>query len=101
MTDNDQHGSDPTERLKTLLGADDEQPTTVEDGGPGEGAPAEHDPEAHSVRSSWQPEAERLEAAEFLVATRAQHEAKVRGQHVIDVRRDERARQGSNLRPTA
>ncbi len=40
--------------------------------------PDEEDVEAYGLRVSQQSEAVRLEAAEFLVATRAQQEAKLR-----------------------
>jgi hypothetical protein len=40
--------------------------------------PDEQDVEAYGLRVSHQSEAVRLEAAEFLVATRAQQEAKLR-----------------------
>ena len=40
--------------------------------------PDDHDVEAYGLRVSHQSEAVRLEAAEFLVATRAQQEAKLR-----------------------
>lgn len=48
---------------------------------------ADQDPEQFGLRVAWQSEEERLEAAEFLVATRAQHEARIRAKHDIDVRR--------------
>ena len=78
--------------------------------------PDEQDVEAYGLRVSHQSEAVRLEAAEFLVATRAQQEAKLRiaksleqlrrldQSHRLtpaDGWRVQRARQGSNLRPTA
>ena len=88
-------GSDPDERLHELLSSHDSEPTVLDDlSDPMLADAREHDPEAHSIRTTWQSEAERLEAAEFLMATRSQQEARLRAQHVMDLRRSaEAARQ--------
>lgn len=45
---------------------------------------AVEEPEAYGLRINWQSEAVRIEAAEFLVATRIEHEARVRAAHQQD-----------------
>ena len=47
-------------------------------------APADEEPEQYGLRITWQTEAERLEAAEFLVATRVQQDAKERASRDLD-----------------
>lgn len=42
------------------------------------------EPEEYGVRVTWQSEAEKLEAAEFLVATRAAHEERLRVAHDLE-----------------
>lgn len=69
------------ERLKLLLGVDPATPTVVS----GEDHEVEQvpsdtaaDPDVYGVRVVWQSEAELLEAAEFLVATRVRSDASMR-----------------------
>ena len=59
------------------------------------GTPYE-EPEQFGIRISWQSEDERLEAAEFLLATRIQEDTRVRLKREIDeLRQDEqRSREG-------
>ncbi len=74
-------------RLQVLIGADDSAPTELEDD---EDQPEEiRGPDDYSVRVTWQSEEEKLEAAEFMLATRAQQEARLRTMHEIDQRRDD------------
>jgi len=93
MTDRPEDRPQPTEeeRLRDVLGVPDAGPAEAHlpDGpdDPVTGEVAMHDPEAYSMRSPWLTEAERLEAAEFLVATRAQHERRQRSRRVLDLRR--------------
>lgn len=42
------------------------------------------EPEEYGVRVTWQSEAERIEAAEFLVATRTAHEKRLRAAHDLE-----------------
>ena len=42
------------------------------------------EPEEYGVRVSWQSEAEKIEAAEFLVATRTAYEKRVRAVHDLE-----------------
>jgi hypothetical protein len=46
------------------------------------------EPEAYGLRVNWQSEAVRIEAAEFLVATRVQHSARIRAVHDLEVLRE-------------
>lgn len=78
------------DRLRLLLGDDDSKPTSLDDDPVAAHAP-DHDPDAHSIRGTWQSERERLQAAEFLVATRAQHEAMLRSARVLRERRPHRS----------
>jgi len=93
MTDRPADRPQPTEqeRLRDVLGVPDAGPAAAaapdDPDGPGRGEAAMHDPEAYSMRSPWLTEAERLEAAEFLVATRAQHERRQRSRRILDLRR--------------
>jgi hypothetical protein len=41
------------------------------------------EPEEYGVRVTWQSEAVRIEAAEFLIATRMQQDARIRASHVL------------------
>lgn len=45
------------------------------------------EPEVFGLRVNWQSEAVRIEAAEFLVATRVQHSARIRAAHDLEVLR--------------
>jgi hypothetical protein len=47
-------------------------------------APVDEEPEHYGLRITWQSEEERLEAAEFLVATRVQQDAKERASRDIE-----------------
>lgn len=93
MTDRSADRPPPTERnrLRDVLGVPDVGPAAppapddLDD--PGTEEATMHDPEAYSMRSPWLTEAERLEAAEFLVATRAQHERRQRSRRILDLRR--------------
>lgn len=93
MTDRSEDRPQPTEeeRLRDVLGMPDvgpaPPPSPDEPDDPLTGEVAMHDPEAYSMRSPWLTESERLEAAEFLVATRAQHERRQRSRRVLDLRR--------------
>lgn len=42
------------------------------------------EPEEYGVRVTWQSEAEKIEAAEFLVATRTAHEKRIRAAHDLE-----------------
>ncbi len=44
------------------------------------------EPEDYGVRVDWQPEDVRIEAAEFLVATRTEHEARLRASSELEHR---------------
>jgi len=44
------------------------------------------EPENYGVRVDWQPEDVRIEAAEFLVATRTEHEARLRASSELEHR---------------
>jgi hypothetical protein len=44
------------------------------------------EPEDYGVRVTWQSEAVRIEAAEFLVATRTEHEKRIRATHDLELR---------------
>lgn len=77
-------------RLEVLLGSDDAVPTALE---PADETPTSAgEPEEYGVRVSWQSEAERIEAAEFLVATRAQQESRIRAEHDREALRAARRR---------
>lgn len=64
-------------RLQVLLGADDSAPTVVEQ----DEDAVEVEPRDFGLRVTYQSSAERLEAADFLVATRAQQETRLRTLH--------------------
>ena len=94
--------------LQVLVGADGAAPTHVDEG---QDLPEYEDPDTFGVRVAWQSEEEKLEAAEFLVATRVQQDARIRARHEAEMLRhqhsdpadrtdEQRARQDSNLRPT-
>jgi hypothetical protein len=55
-------------------------------------APEAAEPEEYGVRVSWQSEAVRIEAAEFLIATRLQEDARRRAPHVLAAMRRARRR---------
>jgi hypothetical protein len=58
---------------------------TVRHSQPDEVEPFE-EPEVYGLRVNWQSEAVRIEAAEFLVATRVQHSARIRAAQGLEVR---------------
>lgn len=54
----------------------------VEDVAPESGAPREY-----GLRVNWQSDEEKLEAAEFMVATRVQQDARIRAAHDLELLR--------------
>lgn len=79
--------------LRLLRGRDEEttedadvEATEVEDAGEVD------EPEEYGLRVNWQSEAVKIEAAEFLVATRVQQDARIRAAHDLELLRhpDER-----------
>lgn len=70
--------------LQVLVGADDPAPVPAADA---DDLPEYEDPETFGVRVAWQSEEEKIEAAEFLVATRVQQDARIRARHDLSSRR--------------
>lgn len=73
--------------VEETAAADGAEGHSASDGQP----PVGEDPEEFGVRVTWQSEAVKIEAAEFLIATRMQQDAKLRDSHVLaDLRRRKR-----------
>jgi hypothetical protein len=64
----------PTGTGGTSPGGEPEQP---------EQAQEPEEPEEYGLRVAWQSEAVKIEAAEFLIATRIQQDARIRDSHVL------------------
>ena len=47
----------------------------------------DQDTEQYGLRVNWQSEAVKIEAAEFMVATRVQHDARLRAAHDLELLR--------------
>lgn len=47
----------------------------------------EDEPEVYGLRVNWQSDEEKIEAAEFLLATRVQQDARIRAAHDLEVLR--------------